>query len=362
MEDIFNSIGPFGRYQKFVLVLAGLVTSMTAVTIYSTIFSAVDPGLICSLKNDTNTSLSNQCEIWSMIKKANLMNETTEYECHFDKKYYDLTMVNDWDLVCEKAYMAGLTQTLYMVGTVCGLFIGFFSDKYGRQRSSLLLAIMTSMVLIVSEVLQLKVFGLSNDVLYIFYSIGQFLIGALAKALYAVVYILVLELTTSKYTSHVSNVYLYMYVFGEFLVLGIAYFFRNWHVMNWFMAGYSFILVFVIWFLIPESPRYLISMRKTDKALRLIRRIAKYNGTENCLDDKETFVLESLVSQDTEPTDQVIDKNAVVEEKKNKLHMLWKPRENLIKTVLFIYIWFALALIYYGVSLGIQVYLNKIHF
>lgn len=360
MENILNTVGPFGRYQKLVLVFAGLITAFTATTIYSTIFSAVDPGLICTLKNETNQTSStstltllDQCTIWSRIKESEARNETSEYECRFDKKYYDLTMVNDWELICSRSFMASLTQTIYMIGTVCGLFIGYFSDKYGRQRSSLFLSTMTAVVLLVSEFLQLDMLGLSVDARFVIYCVCQFLIGALAKALYAVIYILVLELTTSKYSTWVTNIYVYMYVMGEFMVLAIAYFFRDWHVMNWFMAGYSIVIVFIVLVLIPESPRYFVSVRKNDKALKLLTKIARFNGKSGALDVKDEIALESLVNENSEPSNQVSDKNSIEEAPTSKLHSLWRPRENLIKTSLFIYIWFALSLIYYGVSLGI---------
>lgn len=142
-----------------------------------------------------------------------------------------------------------------------------------------------------------------------------------------------------------------MYVVGELFVLGVAYFFRNWHVMNWAMAGYSILTVFVIWLLIPESPRYYVSVGKNEKALKLLNKIGKFNGKDTSEVLKDSLALDNLVNEDKEQTSEVTDKISS-EEKKQKLSILWKPRQNLIKTGLFLYIWFALSLVYYGVSLG----------
>lgn len=356
MENVLNSIGPFGRYQKFVLVLSGLICSLTATTIYSTIFSAADPGLICSFKNDSTEigNLPNQCEIWSIIKDNKKLNKTSFYECHFDDKYYGITMVSEWNLICERAFLAGLTQTIYMIGTVCGLFIGFFSDKYGRKACSFVLIVLMSIVLILSELVQINFLNLSTEVVYVIYCIGQFLIGALAKAIYAVLYILILELTTSKYATIFSNVYLYMYVLGELFVLAIEYFFRNWHTMNIFMAGYSLVFVFIIWFFIPESPRYLISLKRTDDALKLLRKMARFNKKEASQDYlSDAMALNNLLKdENTDPTASKQDEEQEIKTTFGRLRYMWSPRQNLIKTILFVYIWFALALIYYGVSLG----------
>lgn len=186
MEKVIDLVGPFGKYQKFVLILAGFIASFTATTIYSTIFSAVDPGLICDFNNGSTVikDLPNQCDIWEIVKNNQKLNQSTPYECYFDKKYYDLTMVNDWELICKQAALASLTQTLYMVGTVCGLGIGYFSDKFGRKNSSVVLALLLSVLLTLSEILQLKQLGISNTTLYVIYCIVQFLVGAFAKVCY----------------------------------------------------------------------------------------------------------------------------------------------------------------------------------
>jgi hypothetical protein len=64
------------------------------------------------------------------------------------------------------------------------------------------------------EIAQLKVFGLSVNSKYIIYCIGQVVLGALAKAIYLVFYILLIEITSSKYSTVVANINLYMYVVG----------------------------------------------------------------------------------------------------------------------------------------------------
>lgn len=371
MEEIFDSIGPFGRFQKLALISAGVATSLTALTIYSTVFSSADPGLICTKRNDSDRNILNstsmsKCEMWKTVKESYRLNKTPEYECHFDTKYYNITMVTEWELICDRAFMTGLTQTIYMVGMMCGLFIGFFSDKYGRQRSSLVVAALIVLLLTVSEVLKMSVFKIPVDILYAIHCVIQFFLGALAKAIYTIFYILLLELTTAKHNTIVSSVYLYIYVGGELIVLGIAYFFRDWHVMNWFMVGYSFVFLFIIWAFIPESPRYLISTGQHEKATVLLRKIARFNGK----DDSNSIFADSIefkkiIDMELEPTtNRVADESLKNEANSSSvgLRSLWAPKQNLIKTCLFIYIWFALSLIYYGVSLGKSITFINFHY
>ena len=77
------------------------------------------------------------------------------------------------------------------------------------------------------------------------------------QALYCVAFILVIEVTTQKYTTIVSNLFLYMYVLGEIFALIIAFFGRDWHITNWTLVIYSAVTLAVIGFFIPESPRFL---------------------------------------------------------------------------------------------------------
>lgn len=372
MDEILEPIGSFGRYQKGILVLVGLVSSMTATVIYSTVFTAVDPGLICGYKNETHDNdlpaLPETCTIWKDLKQSERNNQSTLYECHWDDRYYDLTIVNEYELVCDKHFLVGLTQTINLAGAICGLFIGYFSDRYGRQRCAFVLALLLAIVLSVSCLFQLGVINLDSTSDYIVYCIVQFICGALAKSLYTISYILIFELTTSKHSTIISNIFSYFYVFGEILVLIVAYFSRNWHIIKAAMTVYSIILVFIIWFLIPESPRYLISKGYYDKAQKLFKRIARINGkVSDGVLQQESVALESIVKEpnkldmDIENADikskvhesiKIDDKEVEKSlDKKDKMSYIMK-RETLIKTLLFVYIWFALSLTYYGVSLG----------
>ena len=46
------------------------------------------------------------------------------YTCKFDQEFYGTTIVNDWELLCEKSYLVALTQTLFLIGGVSGFISG----------------------------------------------------------------------------------------------------------------------------------------------------------------------------------------------------------------------------------------------
>lgn len=363
MDNLFESVGPFGRYQKCTLALLGFISSLTAMSIYSTIFTAATPSLECFYKNTTNKINDTFiCEVWSNITQ-NLKNNASNdvYECKFDKRYYGVTMANEYGFICDKQFLIGLTQTIFMIGTVSALFIGVFSDKYGRKRVLLVLSILLSIVLMASEFVQLNMLNFSITTKYIIYCIGQFFVGLLTKSMYLVAYILLIEITTQKYTTIVSNINLYMYVLGELFVLVIAYFFRDWHVLTWTLAAYSLVSIFVILFFIPESPRFLLTKNRKSEAFDLFKKISKFNKSNINADEIESSINklldgseknnESGISAESNGngTAELVDAPKVVT---TNFSFLYKPLKNFFHTIIFIYIWFSASLLYYGVSLG----------
>jgi hypothetical protein len=116
MDEILTQAGAFGIYQKLSLFTIGLASALAAMTIYSTIFTANQPDLIChpkSLDNVTRNEsdsirLPESCKIWSNASQTDL------YDCSIDDKFYS-SLVNEWLFVCDKSYLVGLTQTMYMV-------------------------------------------------------------------------------------------------------------------------------------------------------------------------------------------------------------------------------------------------------
>ena len=323
----------------------------------------------CTFNNGTyetsNFTQKEKCEIYTKYLNSNISNQAENYNCSLDDSYY-YSLVNEWELICDKKYLASLIQTLYLLGTICGLVFGFFSDKYGRKSTALVISIVFCFVLGFSEVMQLDAFKLSINAKFIIYCICQFILGGMAKGLYLVVYILLIEMTISKYNTIVSNINLYMYVGGELLILVIAYFFKNWHIMNVTITAYSSIFIFVIAFLLPESPRFLISKNKKDQAVKVLTKFAKYNGkSTETIQKYSKEQSASLINKDNNDNNSIDSENvslgeSVNNEESGKLTKkeqtfieIFKPRANLIKTCLFMYMWFALNLVYYGVSLGI---------
>jgi len=266
-----------------------------------------------------------------------------------------------------------------MVGSLCSFFMGYFSDKYGRKTCLIIMSILMSLSMILSEILQLQIFNFDILEKYIIYFIFQFFLGFTVNINYYCSYILLLEITSTKHSTEVSNLNVYFYVLGELIILIVSFLTRDHHLINIFMIIFSILVVFLLIILLPESPRYLVTKKKYTQAYFILKRIALINGKEKYMIDEREFMnvfcnekirkrkQSDKTSSTCETRDLINEKISFNEEveftletnskKSDSVYFyLFKSKGNFLKTCLLAYIWIALSMIYYGVSLGIYLY------
>jgi len=242
-----------------------------------------------------------------------------------------------------------------MVGSLSSFFMGYFSDKYGRKFVCLIMAIIMCLTFTLNEIFQIKALGLSVDVRYGIYFVSQFSIGFTSYVLYVTSYLLLIEIIASKYNTIASNTNLYLYVFGELIALAVAYLFKDWHLIDWFLVAYSFAIVLLIFFVLPESPRYLLALNKHKEAYAILTKIAKINGTLDKLKNETDFItdLKAGLTNKSDDNEKLLkNSNQKLIKSNSPLHFLMNPKFNLIISIIMAYVWIALSLVYFGVSLG----------
>lgn len=376
MEKLLNRLNGFGRYQRFIMLLIGLISSLTSFTVYSSIFTSARHKLNCYSKI-TNKTVENSCEIWQAMKTDSSLNQS--YSCEFSDDYYGNTLVSEWGLQCNKYYMAAFLQTLFMIGCMFTVVGGWFGDRYGRRSVMICSAILLTLVITITEI-SIQKFDLSFKAQYTIYMVAQFFIGFLGNNLYITGYVLITELTSSQYSTFVSTFCLDMYIVGELMLFVFAYFERDWHSINTFVAIFSIIITLVIVIVIPESPRYLIANKYYEKCYNVLVRIANINGRGDVMFSKEKFFkqiesnsnghdkslrelqttdnfheIQSLLNIKLKSSTGDGEKDMEILEKHSGsiLFFLMNPLKNLGKTLCMSYVWVALTMIYFGVSLGI---------
>ena len=105
--------------------------------------------------------------------------------------------------------------------------------------------------------------------------LNQFASGLTAST-FSLIFILMLELTSSAHTSFAGNSALVSFTIGEGIVTLFAYIARDWQALKWANTVFVGLILPYLYFM-PESPLYIYSKRHYDQLEVLLRRIAKVN-------------------------------------------------------------------------------------
>lgn len=94
---------------------------------------------------------------------------------------------------------------------------------------------------------------------------------------YGMVFLLLMELTSSSHTSFAGNLALVAFTFGEIFATAFAYIARQWLNLKWFNSAYFFLILPYLYF-VPESPYWLFSKKNYKQLEACLRKIATING------------------------------------------------------------------------------------
>lgn len=117
--------------------------------------------------------------------------------------------------------------------------------------------------------------ALSINTKLILFTISRFFQG-LASSMFSISFVLLLEMTGPKHRVTAGNITAYAFSVGQMIIVGLAYYFRDWRKVQWCLAFYI-MPFFIYYWLIPESPRWLLSVGRIDEARRVLVKITRVN-------------------------------------------------------------------------------------
>ncbi|CAH1257359.1 SLC22A5 [Branchiostoma lanceolatum] len=176
---------------------------------------------------------------------------------------------------------------------------------------------------------------------YIVFVILKFLLGAVNVSIYYTAFVLGMEvLDHSKHTMFGMSMYLFL-VMGYIVLGALAYIIRDWWKLQLAISA-PFLLCLTYWWLLPESPRWLIVTGRMEDAKRVIKRAARMNGAD--FPDKLYREIDSnLIRNDGNDEKGRRDHNL--------LDLVRTP--NIRKNTLIVgFTWFVMIAVYFGLSLG----------
>ncbi|XP_029041767.1 organic cation transporter protein [Osmia bicornis bicornis] len=201
-------------------------------------------------------------------KISHTIPETASCETRTFAKDTDRTsIVEDWDLVCDKSAARSSTHMALSLGKLLGsAFFGIFADKYGRKISYVIGIIF----LIVSGPLGAVVPW------YWGFMISRLFNGVSHAAIQYSSFTTLTEVAGEKHRQWMGIAYNVGYASGTVIIPGVAYLLHEWRYVQLTISLPALLLLIHMWFM-PESPRWLIAHNRRHEAKILIDKASKKN-------------------------------------------------------------------------------------
>uniref|UniRef100_A0A8C5GG25 Solute carrier family 22 member 4-like n=1 Tax=Gouania willdenowi TaxID=441366 RepID=A0A8C5GG25_GOUWI len=193
---------------------------------------------------------------------------------NYSKKIYDSTLVTEFNLVCDDKWKQPFTTMIFYAGILSGSFFsGPLSDRFGRK-PVLFATIATQMVFTF-----LQVFSTSWIMLLILLFING--LGQMSN------FVAALVLGSETLIGNVRIIYasvgtMSAFALGYMILPILAYFLRDWKHLQ-LALSVPCLLYIPFWWLIPESPRWLLSQGKVEEAEAILKKAAKWNKVQHLI-------------------------------------------------------------------------------
>ncbi|CAB3220797.1 unnamed protein product [Arctia plantaginis] len=249
LDDVLAKFGMFRPYHGQLCLYLGLAYASNIAYSSNYIFAAEEDGYRCADADFIN----NTCGVINSKKCAEFIYENSN------------SFVAEFQLACQdwKRTLVGTVHSLaYMLGL---LFVGPLSDRIGRKPMIVITGVLGGILGIA------KSFATS----YWVYIVLEFLESAFGD-IYSPAYILNVEIVTNTQRVPYFAIANIGYCVGAVYIALIAWLLPYWR--NYLRVLYSpALLFFFYFFLIDESPRWLLSKGKKAQAVKIIEKMAKKN-------------------------------------------------------------------------------------
>ncbi|XP_049914043.1 solute carrier family 22 member 16 [Epinephelus moara] len=382
VERIFDELGHFKRFQASLYFAAVFQAIACGIHYLASVFLVQTPNFVCSAQGNItdvlygNLTASSLEEILPVFKpgtgplvvrtaegdqwelsqcRCALRTNPESFTYNFDGNktvkacdgnfIYDLTevhqsIVTDWDLVCEKEWLAKLCQPTFMMGVLIGaLVFGDIADRLGRVR-----------ILMFTSLCQ---FGLGVAVAfsgnYYFFMVLRFLLAMVSSGYLVVVFVYVTEFTGIKVRTWTSMHVHAAFAVGIMVVALTGYLVRVWWIYQIILSTCTSPFLLLCW-KFPETPFYLVAKGRYKEAQSLLDKIARFNGLQCKLKVQE--LLEPERKANGKPLLEEVEERPAQSEKKLSILDLFGSWRMAGRTCTVWAIWFIGSLGYYVFSLG----------
>ncbi|CAF0811676.1 unnamed protein product [Rotaria sp. Silwood1] len=299
LDRILQKCGDLGRFQFIHYFFINLISMSAAVAGFYYVFAVADSDHRCRLPanvwpNDTQynpINITHELIINTYIPKTKdgkkweqCVLYSTEYpndtliDCPngwvYDRSVFGYTFTEEANLVCARKPKQSWIATLMQCGGFALLIIGTFADKFGRKTTTSVVTIFLFITCLITQII-MQWTPMTVEKKFALLLLNQFASGLTAAA-FSLIFILVLELTSSAHTSLAGNFALVSFAVGEGIVTLFAYLAKDWQILKWADTAFIGLVIPYLYFM-PESPLYMYSKRQYVQLEGLLRRIATTN-------------------------------------------------------------------------------------
>ncbi|CAH0399952.1 unnamed protein product [Chilo suppressalis] len=344
LEAALAQLGPFGLYQRYMVVMLCIPNMLAAMYSLNFIFVAdqvpfrcVVPeceGLWPKYSSDITSTLvpnGTRCERFEPLHPTNQTCLREHFgqdriQCHqFAYQNYD-TIFAEFDLGCRE-YLRTLVGTVRNSALPFALILtGYVSDKFGRRTAFCIFSAFAGVLGI------LKGFSVNYEM----YVTTEFFEAMLGYGFNSAGYVLIVELARPSLRAAFACATGVAYGMGGVLFALIAWGVGNWRRLLWTIHSAALLLP-LYWLLVDESPRWLQAQGKRDRAAAIIRKAAMINKKP---------INEELMKA----LDQESKKEETV--KSNAWLQLLRSKVLIFRFLTCCWCWIAVAFVYYGLTIN----------
>ncbi|XP_070567472.1 organic cation transporter protein-like [Ptychodera flava] len=376
-DDILEYLGGFGPFQKRIFCLLCFLSAVLALHIFSPVFILAETDHWCYVPqleqyynaNCTNENTYDFCLetfknftipfeesdgacgdrlVYSKCYRHNITavdfhpgEDVTKYtntttKCDhgwtYDRSTYKSTVIQEFNLVCDRYYLASLSSSVYMLGVfLAPIPFGYLADRIGRLATAMIGAVGMTIFGIVSAFPP-------NTAAFITF---RFLTGFIGSGLGMASGILGTELVGPSWRIFTQSARNICFSVGYMLLAALAYFIREWWILQ-LVIGLCIVPLLSVWWVAAESPRWLLATGRTKKAEKLIRKIDRVNSTN----------VPETVFDEIRAAPEITNKEEDHAKQCNSRLDLFRYPNLRKRTVKLFFCWFTVSLVYYGLSLN----------
>ncbi|XP_071818636.1 organic cation transporter protein-like [Apostichopus japonicus] len=361
-DDILTKIGELGRYQWRIVFFVCVSTLVCPWHLLIQVFFILDTPHYCS----TNSWQHTNCSQWdidpeecaALKKNVSIPVDGTGFaQCEkynvssldfdpfldtdglevipcdegwvYDEANNGPSIISKFDLVCDRQGLPQIAQSLFFIGSLFGSVIyGMIADWIGRYPAWCIC------------LLHQFIFGILVIFMPNFWSY-TLVRTILAPANYAAWIIPVIMATeyVGPNKRMVSGLFIeYFFASGFMIVTVLAWIIRDWVKLQLTVTLLQCYILLYLPF-VPESPRWLVAENRIPEAAKIIKRIAKGNGTTPPPNFEEELREEYQQKK--------MDANSQI-----RFIDIFTNRTMLLRTMNMSFAWFAHGLVYFGLTLG----------